>query len=122
MAVAIAGFLSGGYVASVLCAPLLGGSGIAYPGAWLCFVIGGVLGAVLMLAFFNWALIILSSLSGAHLIFRGLTGLDTKHGARALLHGFLARPHYASILFLILVIIGIAVQAAMYRRPAPAKA
>lgn len=32
---------------------------------WIAFVIGGVVGAVLLGMFFNWALIILSSLAGA---------------------------------------------------------
>jgi hypothetical protein len=32
---------------------------------WIAFVIGGVIGAILLGAFFNWALIVLSSLAGA---------------------------------------------------------
>jgi hypothetical protein len=106
VAIAIGGFVGGGYLAAVLCAPLLGGAGMRYPGAWLCFLVGGILGAILMMVFFNWALIILSSLQGAHLILRGL---PTPH-------------HYFPILFVILAIIGIVVQASTYRRPsAPAK-
>ena len=72
LAIGVGGFVGGGYLAAVLCGPLLGGTGMAYPGAWLCFLVGGILGAILMMAFFNWALIILSSLQGAHLIVRGL--------------------------------------------------
>ena len=100
VAVAIAGFAAGGYFAVVLCAPMLGGVGIRYPGTWLCLVIGGILGAILMIVFFNWALIILSSLEGAHLIIRALP----------------VHRHHFPFLFLILAVIGIAIQAATYRR------
>jgi len=100
VAIAIGGFVAGGYLAAVLCAPLLGGTGIAYPGAWICFIVGGILGAVLMFIFFNWALIILSSMHGAHLILRGL------HTPR----------HYFNLLFLVLALVGIFIQAATYRR------
>jgi len=99
-AVTVAGFAAGGYLAAVLCAPMLGGAGARYPGTWLCFLIGGILGAVLMVVFFNWALIILSSLQGAHMIIRGLPT---------------PRNHFP-LLFVILAVIGIAVQAATYRR------
>jgi len=34
----------------------------------ITFVIGGILGALLLLALFDWVLIILSSVEGAHLI------------------------------------------------------
>jgi hypothetical protein len=101
IAIAIAGFAVGGYLAAVLCAPLLGGSGVAYPGAWLCFLIGGILGAILLFVFFNWALIILSSMHGAHLILRSLAPPE----------------HYFTILFVILALLGIIIQAATYRRP-----
>lgn len=102
VAVAIAGFAAGGYLASALSGPLLGGTGASHPGTWILFVIGGILGAVLMIVFFNWALIIFSSMEGAHLIIRGLPTLR----------------HHLPILFIILAIIGIAVQAATYRRRA----
>jgi len=100
LAVALGGFVAGGYLAAVLCDPLPGGAGIEYSGSWLCFLIGGILGAVLMIVFFNWALILLSSLQGAHLILQALP----------------APRHHFPILFVILAIIGIAVQASTYRR------
>jgi len=105
IAVALAGFAGGGYLAAVLCAPLLGGAadGARYPGTWLCALIGGILGAVLLIVFFNWALIILSSLQGAHLIARALP----------------MPRHYHPLLFVLLAVIGIAVQAATYRRQSP---
>jgi len=100
VAIAIGGFVAGGYLAAVMGAPLLGGAGVKYPGAWLCFLIGGILGAILLFVFFNWALIILSSMQGAHLILRG----------------FSVPRQYFSILFLVLAIIGIIVQFSTYRR------
>jgi hypothetical protein len=103
-AIALGGFAVGGYLAIVLCAPLLHGAGLAYPGAWLFFLVGGILGAILLFVFFNWALIILSSGYGAHLILRAL-----------------APPHqYFTILLVILALAGIAIQAATYRRPVAA--
>jgi hypothetical protein len=102
VAIALGGFAAGGYLALVLCAPLLGGAGIEYPGAWLCFLIGGILGAILLFVFFNWALIILSSVHGAHLILRAIS----------------PPHHYFTLLFVILALAGIVIQAATYRRPA----
>ena len=99
IAVALGGFAAGAYLAATLAGPLLGDAG-RYPTTWLCFLIGGILGAVLMIVFFNWALVIFSSLQGAHLIIRGLP----------------APQHHSSILFVVLAVIGIAVQAATYRR------
>ena len=101
VAIVLAGFAVGGYLTMVLAAPLLGGTGIQYPGAWLCFLIGGILGAILLFAFFNWALIILSSMHGAQLILRSLVP-----------------PHrYFTILFALLAVTGIVIQATTYRRP-----
>jgi uncharacterized membrane protein YeaQ/YmgE (transglycosylase-associated protein family) len=106
LAVAIGGFAAGGYLGAVLGAPLLGGVGVAYPGVWICILAGGVLGAVLMLVFFNWALIILSSLQGAHMVIRGLPAF-----------GRLPLPrHSYGIIFVILAIIGMVAQASTYRR------
>lgn len=112
VAIAIGGFVAGGYLGAVLGAPLLGGVGAAYPGAWICFLVGGLLGALLMMVFFNWALIILSSLQGAHMIIRGLPTFRTFP---------LLRRHHP-ILFVVLAIIGVVIQAATYRkRPKPAE-
>lgn len=121
LAVAIGGFFGGGYLATVLCAPLFGGIGMEYPGAWLCFLIGGILGTFLMIVFFNWALIILSSLQGAHLILRALPigGMPIIRGI-PLKHPHFPFPHFP-ILVVILAVIGIGIQASTYRRPsAPA--
>jgi hypothetical protein len=78
IAIAIAGFLAGGYVAAVLVRNV-----VAAPASWgwIPYIIGGVLGAILVLVVFDWALILLSSVSGALLVAdslkleRGVAGL-----------------------------------------------
>lgn len=71
--------------------------------AWLVFLCGGILGAVIVAIAFDWALIVLSSLFGADLLV-GVAGaqfdLDT-----------LIR----SLLFVVLVILGILVQSILMR-------
>lgn len=65
LAVALAGFFAGGYLLTVL----LSLGAVQAPGReWLSFLIGGVIGAVLMVVLFEWTLIVLSSIGGAHLI------------------------------------------------------
>ena len=65
VAISIAGFVAGGYVlASLVSAIATIGTGTY----WVLFVIGGTVGALLVAALFDWALIILSSLMGAGLI------------------------------------------------------
>jgi hypothetical protein len=65
VAVIGAGFLAGGYLATTLL-----GMFTASPAttSWLPFLVGGILGALLMVAIFDWALIMISSLTGAVLI------------------------------------------------------
>ena len=69
IAIAIAGFLAGGYVAAVLLRNV-----VAAPASWgwIPYLIGGVLGAILVLVVFDWALIVLSSVSGALLVTESL--------------------------------------------------
>jgi len=62
--------------------------------SWISFLIGGAIGALLMYAVFNWALIILSSISGAHLI----------------VHPFALQHQVAAIAFIVLAMIGILTQ------------
>ena len=65
VAVGIAGFIIAGY-STVALLQLIGlGTGRL---AWVPFIIGGVVGAILMAVLFEWALIALSSLSGATLV------------------------------------------------------
>jgi len=97
VAIAIAGFLAGGKLAMALVGAFIA-EGARYPG--ITFVIGGIIGAILLLALFDWALIVMSALVGAHLI---------SHTIVLPLTG-------ATLLFVGLAAIGIIVQAAAFRR------
>ena len=95
-AVAVAGFIAGGRVAWGLSAAFFA-EHAHYRG--ITFVIGGILGALLLLALFDWVLILLSSVEGAHLIGNGIP-LPEKG---------------AVILFVVLTVIGVVVQGSMLR-------
>ena len=90
LAVGIAGFLAGGYLA-VLVAPYFGLQGGLELVVWLG---GGVLGSLLLAIFFEYALIALSALAGAALIVQ-YSGLS---------------PDIHMITTLVLAMIGITVQ------------
>ncbi|MEY2539737.1 MAG: hypothetical protein QOG67_3477 [Verrucomicrobiota bacterium] len=97
MAIAVAGFLIGGKLGMAIAAAFFA-SYMQY--SWLIFLIGGILGAILLLALFDWALIFLSSVTGAYLIESA----------------FSLPPTGTSILFVVLVVIGVLVQAGSLRR------
>lgn len=97
IAIAIAGFLAGGKLGIALAAAFLVHSEQYY---WITFVIGGIVGAILLLALFDWALIALSSLVGAYLILSAIS----------------LPPTGTNILFIALVAIGIIVQMSAMRR------
>ncbi len=97
IAIAIAGFLAGGKLAIAMAAAFLVQSAQYY---WITFLIGGIIGAILLLVLFDWTLIALSSVVGAYLIL----------GAIAL------PPSGTSILFIALVAVGVIVQASSMRR------
>ena len=104
-ALAVAGFLAGGYLLTQLLAAggqmhfqFAGANGDFTP--WLAFLIGGIVGALLMNALFNWTLIVLSSLSGAAIICESL------HAA----------PQITSAVFTGLAILGVLVQSGLVRR------
>ncbi len=65
MAVGSAGFLAGGYIAFTLCGRL---AWLSPDQTWLAFPVGGVIGGLLAVWLFEWAMIFLSSLLGALLI------------------------------------------------------
>jgi len=95
LAIGIAGFLGGGYILLSL-AGLFGlDKGIL---AWVIFIIGGIIGAVLIASLFDWALIIISSLAGSSMI------LNAFHFGRLI----------AALIFIVLLFIGLAVQAAAF--------
>lgn len=96
-AVAVAGFLIGGYIANFLLETL----GVSLGDlAWLPYIIGGVLGAILAFLMFDWALIILSSLAGATFI----------------VQAFQMDNLVATVLLVVLFVIGIIVQAGLTGR------
>lgn len=95
-AIAVAGFVAGGRLASALLAAFFVDYS-HYRG--ITFVIGGIIGALLLLALFDWALILLSSVEGAHLIGNAIVLPQTG----------------AVILFVALVVLGVIVQGSMLR-------
>jgi hypothetical protein len=109
VAIAIAGFVIGGYVtvellrASTLFPKAL--AGIQGTGVSVPYIIGGIIGALLLFVLFDWGLIVLSSLSGASLIVRSIN----------------FQSHALPLLFAVLVVVGILVQARMrHKSRAPA--
>jgi len=104
VAIAVAGFVLGGYVALELLRVYGGGSMPAYAGAHIGafsipYIIGGIIGAILVVALFDWALIILSSLSGALMIVGSIP----------------MQQSVSAIVFIVLVFIGIVIQAGLMR-------
>jgi len=95
IAIGIAGFLAGGSIL-VAMAGLVG----LNPGgsAWLVYLVGGIIGVILVGLLFDWALITLSSLGGAALI---VPELVSRLGLQAGL---------ASLSFLVLTILGVVIQ------------
>ena len=97
LAIGIAGFLVGGRVAVAIAAAF-----------WvnhahysvITFVVGGVIGALLLVALFDWALIIFSAIEGARLI------TDTVH----------LPSTGTTVLIVALAFFGMMVQSAMFRR------
>ncbi len=66
VAIGIAGFIGGGYVLMNIANML--GVDPAAPLSWIIFVVGGVIGVILVALLFGWALITISSLAGASMI------------------------------------------------------
>lgn len=95
VAIALAGFVAGGYTSMIVTA-LIG----LERGAWVIYVVGGILGAAMLFLIFDWALILISSLSGTSLIVQTVEfGQDME-----------------ALLFIVLVIIGIIFQTVLFRQ------
>ncbi len=92
VAAGIAGFLIGGYLLNSLLINIEVDLSSSW---WITYLIGGLIGFALILALFDWALIILSSLAGASLIVQSLA----------------LAPSLALLAFLVLLLVGIAIQA-----------
>lgn len=92
-AIASSGFLAGGWLAIRLYALIAG----HVRNAEIVFIAGGILGAFLFAVLFDWALILFSSLVGARLITTAILLSQTSR----------------TILFVLLVVAGVAVQSSM---------
>ena len=103
LAIGIAGFLSGGYLA-VSVVEMLGWEAGRF--SWLSFVIGGVLCAALIRILFDWGLIILSSLTGTV----------------GILQAIHPGPVPMALLFVLLLSLGIVTQASLLRRERASRA
>jgi len=103
LAVAVAGFLVGGYGAVLLLGPHLGASPVP---EWAIFVVAGVLAAILARMLFEWALIAVSALFGALLILAAATAL----------YPDLTTPTTATVACLALTLLGALVQLSRLRK------
>jgi hypothetical protein len=92
LAIAVAGFVAGGYGLIVLLDML--GLKLGFP-TWAPFLLGGIIGTILIAVLFEWALIILSSLIGAELVLQAIP----------------LEQAIAVLVFAVLFFIGVAVQA-----------
>ncbi|HLF75416.1 MAG TPA: hypothetical protein VI524_13760 [Anaerolineales bacterium] len=97
IAIAIAGFLAGGYILTALAGMLRLEGGFVF---WILYVIGGIIGLILVSLLFDWALISLSSLAGASLIVQGL----------------FAESPAGGLIFFIILIIGVVIQGSVLRQ------
>ena len=99
IAIAVLGFLAGGKLATAIAGAFF----VHYAQySTIIFVIGGIIGAILLLAVFDWALIVVSSFIGAYLIQSAIV----------------LPPTGSTLVFIGLAIVGIFVQAASFRRSA----
>lgn len=96
IAIAVVGFLAGGHFFP----QVLKAFGLAaHQHYWVLFIVGGIIGAVLMILSFDLALTVLTSLIGAHMILQSL-----HLGGR-----------WLTVLFVCLSVLGIAVQYGLLR-------
>ena len=97
IAIGIAGFLAGGFVLSTL-ANMLGINGGAL--YWIIYLVGGLLGIVLVMVLFDWALI----------------GLTTLVGASLIVQSWPTAPVGGGLLFFVLVLLGVIIQGSVLLR------
>ena len=96
--VVVAGFFAGGYCLSTLAPTALHMQGDAI--LWISFAVGGLLGAILSIALLDPALIILSSLAGATAVTQNVP----------------LEPSARTVLFIVLLVLGIGFQVGGYAR------
>ncbi|MGC8781589.1 MAG: hypothetical protein ACP5UQ_12075 [Anaerolineae bacterium] len=95
-AIGLVGFFAGGWLALWLLHGLGADAGILQ---WAIFIIGGIIGVVLLAALFEWGLILLSALIGASLLTNALIHLWPPSGGASL------------VIYLLLFGVGILIQA-----------
>ncbi|MCI0554487.1 MAG: hypothetical protein L0287_26360 [Anaerolineae bacterium] len=96
IAIGIAGFFAGGFTLTALAGMFGVDTGSIF---WIIYVIGGIIGLVVVIYLFDWAIITLSSLAGASL----------------LVQAFLPQGGAGGVIFAVLVIIGVVVQGSVLR-------
>jgi len=106
VATLVAGFLAGGYLTVQLLQMLEVSVPLGEGIAWLPYVLGGIFGAILLFLLFDWALILLSSLAGATLITPVIN----------------PESEMETVVFVIVLLVGIVVQSSLLRRDQPAPA
>jgi len=99
VAIALLGFLAGGKLATAIAAAFFV-QHAQY--STIIFIVGGIIGAILLMAVFGWALIVVSSFIGAYLIQSAIV----------------LPPTGLTLVFIGLAILGIFVQAVSFRRSA----
>ena len=80
-------------------------------GYWIAYIIGGLIGALLIRIFFNWGLMVLTALLGAGAVATGIT------------HFVSNEPKWLqAVLFVVVLILGLSYQVRSFRgkKPAPA--
>jgi hypothetical protein len=97
LAIGIAGFLAGGFILTTFTNMLGLNEGLLF---WVLFAIGGMIGLLLVMFLFDWALITLSSLAGASLIVQSV----------------FPGGGMGSLLYIVLVIAGIVIQGLILTR------
>jgi hypothetical protein len=92
VAIVVAGFAAGGYITLIFFHQF---ARVPAQVSWMPYVIGGIIGAIILYLVFDWALIILSTLAGAGLIVQVLA----------------FKPWVEITLFLVLIVVGMIFQA-----------
>lgn len=104
LALGIAGFVAGGYLLLYLADLLGAGAGLSTVFVAILFLVGGVIGAVLVQFVFDMALILLSSALGATLLTQAIDAI------------WAPGPTLNTVFFLVLLGVGIVVQWGTWQR------
>jgi len=97
IAIAIAGFLGGGYILLSITTLFGLDKGVM---TWIAFIVGGIIGLVLVSFLFDWALITISSFAGASMVISGFNISKTT----------------GSLILLVLFVTGVLIQGSELRK------